>query len=101
MIKAGAIVLLEWDDITDHSDSDWNDTPDALPTSGMKTIGFLASTWKPTHMVVRVCRDISADEGTYHGVRALPAGCINSITNQETGEQWELTGLTFRKVKKG
>ena len=99
MIPAGAPVVVEWNDITDYSDIDWNEDWGEFPTSGVQTIGWLGETWKPGHMTVHLARDRD-DEGKPRGVRAFPAGCFSTIThiNPVTIAQWELSRLVFRRV---
>lgn len=98
VIAAGTPAVIDWNDITDHSDSDWNDTPDTLCCATLRTWAVLASDWRPNHSVVQLARDFDLEEDTFHGVRTMPCGAMVSIKNIRTGEEWELTRVTFRKV---
>lgn len=66
----GRLVEVEWNDIVDHSDSDWDHPAEATPAQ-VKTCGFIASI---SGGYLNLYRDIGTEGG--HGLRSFPMGCV-------------------------
>ena len=91
MIREGTPVRIEWNDTQDYSDDDWNGEVEALVSATMLTYGIAITRVDPSMRDFPVARDRDFEEGTYHGARVIPCGCIVSVRDLSTGaELWDL-----------
>ena len=89
MIAKGTLVRVEWEDICDLTNDDWNDDLEA-DTAGIVSLGWVAKDYSDRERKLLVGKDWSPDDGKYRSVIAFPVGCIIGVTELHTGrELWD------------
>lgn len=97
-IEAGSHVELEWEDIQDYSDDDWNEDPEYYDTATIRTVCYIAFDFDISHRCIRISRDWDED-GHPRGVRVLPKGVITSMRDLETGSEiWDDLCISYPVV---
>lgn len=96
--KVGDRVRIEWEDIQDFSDEDWNGDVDVIDTATLTTQGIVIESFYNSSRCLKIARDHSISESTYHGCRAIPAGAVTCVLNYSTDEEWEQGGGYFKVV---
>ena len=82
-------VRVEWEDIQDLSNDDWNDDLEA-DTASIVSVGWIAREYRGGR-VVHLAKDYSPDDDKYRSVVALPAGCITAIQRLDVGDElWDV-----------
>lgn len=93
LLTAGMMVIVEWEDIQDLQNEDWNANFNSVTTASVQTIGWVATDYRRGERTFLLARDYTCDEeggNTYRSVMAMPAGCITGIHVLETGaEVWD------------
>lgn len=88
MIRKHTLVRVEWEDIQDLSNDDWNDDLEA-DTASVVSLGWIARDYRGGR-VLHLAKDWSPDDEKYRSVVALPAGCITGVQVLGRGlELWD------------
>lgn len=101
-LKRGQRIELEWEDIQDYADDDWNEDPDYYDTASLRSILYVAFDFNDGSRVLRVSKDWAVDDDTPRGVRCVPPGCVTSVRSCITGEElWDLPHRDDRTLQSG
>jgi len=98
VLKKGTVVEVEWADIQDASEDDWNDPDAKARTANVYTLGYVQDDFTEGNEVIVVARDYSPEEDRYSGQRAEPVGVVLGIRvldNSRTLEFWEPSKLRW------
>jgi hypothetical protein len=83
-------VRVEWEDIQDFSNDDWNDDSLEADTASIVSIGWVAKEYRGGRVLTNA-KDFSPDDGQYRSVVAIPAGCVTAVQVLEVaGEVWDV-----------
>jgi len=87
-IPKHTLVRVEWEDIQDLSNDDWNDDLEA-DTASIVSIGWIAREYR-SGRVLHLAKDYSPDDEKYRSIVALPAGCVTGVQELMRGrELWD------------
>jgi len=102
-MKQNSLVMVEWVDIQDSSEEDWNDPSVLNTTANVKAVGWLFRDFTRKSTTLYLSTDWCPDENRYSGKRSIPAGCILNIRKVavDTLEEWENVGTKWSVVPIG